>query len=101
MLPMRWVSADASRFTIRSWPRGCVIAGLLNFIPTADPTLCLLLRVSIARSVTRVGGARLGPYARIRAAYRKRMSAHPQGVRIRREEAPREGRAPCEPAHPL
>jgi hypothetical protein len=34
------VSAEASRVTIGSSPRLRVIAGLLNFIPTADPTLC-------------------------------------------------------------
>ena len=80
----------ASRFTIGSPPRLLVTVGLLNFIPTAVPTLSPGLRVSIARSVTRPGGAAIGPYARIGSAYRKQMSAPPQratlgGKRLREQ----------------
>src|SRR5207253_10320063 len=100
MLPMRCVSASASRVTIGSSPRVRVIAGLLNFIPTVGLTLCRVLHVSIARSVTRLGGCRprtIRPHGGGLLQTHECSSAT-RGTRP--EPAPREGRAPCEPERP-
>src|SRR5207249_5004119 len=70
------------------------------FIPTVGLTLCRVLHVSIARSVTRLGGCRprtIQPHGG-RLLQTHECSSATRGTRP--GPAPREGRAPCEPERP-